>query len=712
VVVDPDAPSLVLGVIGESPATVGRAQPLGDQALASAALMLQLAQFGVDVVQRVAAPGASAPAAIRCAGSGTLTLTLDDRDRSGGVSAGDIVSAVMARCGVPVLQRAATGTLRVEVLSGSPAATEPGLSARLSLGDGVVLGAAFGTPYRATTALPEATLLGSLEVRHMASDTAATLRASSSAADDLRMGALLWRKLAVERVVRYDDASITSTASMVLFTGNLGGQVQVSTPQPLTGDLNSQPTSGTLEARAANGRILRVKPLAGVFGFMGHDIVGASGQVLESGRMLWTSDSDALAWDGQRPVGSSYPVAYGGRFDRLVVPEYNGRVSPLDAYQLFGFPPTGSPLGAADVDPIFQRPVLAQPGITQAGTVLRWQLGSALLDEQPTLSFRFVDDDGANDVLSPRGPVAANVSRKGALFLIRPVESLRHGAQYRLQASADGVQWEPATPRTLRRRDGGTVVAEGTLLSFYTPGLLGVNLDRQNTTVLGPDDTTELNVTVDLRLGQSLASVRWTQLSGEPLILDTPAALRTRVRYAAGTPREFGAALVMLTVVDSLGYEERTPVVVRAGDSALNSAALVTFGSLSSLPGRVFRGMAVGPGGVVMNSPSPGLVHLQVQGPLGSRALFLAAPDGAPLALGTYDNASFVSPVPGRPVMSCMVSACQPPSTARFTVLDIAYAPDGSIARLAVDYEQADRGAVVEVNRGSYRWRSAVPVQR
>jgi hypothetical protein len=356
--------------------------------------------------------------------------------------------------------------------------------------------------------------------------------------------------------------------------------------------------------------------------------------------------------------------------------------------------------------------VLTQPGITQAGAVLRWQIGSPLLDDQPALNFRFVDDAGSSDPLIPRRPVAASVTRRGALYMIRPTESLRHGAQYRLQASTDGVQWEPATPRTLRKRDGRLVVAEGTLLSIFTPPLLALNLDRDSTSVLGSDDPTELSATVDLRLGQALASVRWTQLSGEPLILETPGALRTRVRYTSNAPREFGTALMQLTVIDSLGYEERLPVTVRAGDVALNSAVLVEFATLPALPGRVFRSVAVGPAGVVANSPATGLVHLQVQGPLGSGALFVAAPDGVPLALGSYENASFVSPVPGRPVMSCMVSACQPTSSARFTVLDIARGPDASITRLAVDYEQSDPGPSGQTTRGSYRWRSAVPLRR
>jgi hypothetical protein len=695
---------------------------VGAQTSAMGAQLLGLAQFGIDMAHRFARPGGPASVTAACAGAGSITLTLTDRDGNGVASAGDVINATLDDCGVPILMRTASGALQVEVLSGSASTITTDAQVRITAGTaGLALTRRPNTA--ATYALPPATLFGSLTARWTDSETAQQLQATSAAADDLRLASIdanpaytdTVSKIAVMRSTRYDSASTGTSMAFIYDMGQLGGRVLVSSDQAIGGRSNATPTAGAARVGLAAGQHLSVQP-AITFGFSELQVrllSTATGAVAFSGVTLWGGEHAALTWDGRTQVGATYPTwdGYTGDYASVALDTYPSPTAELDDLC--------NPTPAAGVsnfraDALFLHPVAPTPGSASAALAVRWQSGAALAETQPAFKFRFIVDPSSTlGGIEDPPPVAATAVRYGALYVIRPAESLRHDARYWLQASPDGVDWTSSITRQLA--DGTMSLFGSTLAAFGTSKILVAGIAIGDRAVPSASRPATLQATVKLGGGQSVASYEWTQVSGPAVAIATPNAANTMVAYSDAASRPAELVTMQLKVTDSFGEVERIRTHVMVGDHLPGNGALLYADKRnSSTDAQMLMGMAAGG---VERGAEPGSLILRLEQPVvgtGTTSFSLVPADQQPLRVGTYE-AALPSHIPG--VQNgieglLLVGDCLSGLTGSFTVLEVTYASDGSVSRLAVDLQQSCQAfSGVASHNMSFRYNSSLPIR-
>lgn len=719
---EPSADSATLDLTKDPASRGSLSLQVGAQTSAMGALLLGLAQFSVDMAHRFARPGGPASVTAACAGAGSITLTLTDRDGNGVASAGDVIGATLDDCGVPVLMRTATGTLHVEVLSGSASTIATDAQVRMTAGTaGLTLAR---SPYAAATyALPPATLFGSLTARWTDSESAQQLQATSAVADDLRLASIganpaytdTVSKIAVTRSTRYDNASTGTSMAFLYEMGQLGGRVVVSSDQAIGGRSNATPNAGAATVWLASGQHLSVQatstlgsPLLQV-----RLLATATGAEVFSGVTLWSSEHAALTWDGRTQVGATYPIwdAYTGDYTHVALDTYPSPTAEIDA---LCNPSAVAGVNDFRADALFLHPVAPTPGSASAALAVRWQSGAALAATQPAFKFRFIVDPSSTlGSIEDPPPVAATAVRYGALYVIRPAESLRHDARYLLQASPDGVDWTSSITRQLA--DGNTSLIGSALADFNTSKILIAGIAGGDRAVPSANRPATLQATVKLGGGQSVASYEWTQVSGPAVAIATPNAPTTTVAYPDATSRPAELVTMQLTVTDSLGEVERIRTHVIVGDYLPgNGVLLYADRRYSSTAAR--RTMGIAAGGVERGT-EPGSLVLRFEQPvvgIGTTSFTLVPADQQPLRVGTYE-AALPSHIPGLQngiEGLLLVGDCLSGLTGSFTVKEVAYAGDGSVTRLAVDLQQSCQAFNgVLSNNISYRYNSSLPIR-
>ena len=700
----------------------GKALQVASQSTAMGAQLLGLAQFGIDAAHRLATPGGPQRVTATCARTGTVTLTLTDRDGNGRATAGDLITAVLDNCGMPVLMRTATGSVQVELIAGSAPTLASDTQVRITVGAGG-LALSRSLYVAGLYDLPPATLTGSLVAQWGSSETGQQLRALSTAADDVRLASTAVgvphtdtvRKIDVTRTVRHDLASAGTAMAFVYEMGELGGRVVVGSAQPLGGRANATPSVGVVSIGLAGGQSLRVQPVQdfGPARMQASLLTTSSGGTVASAALGWRSDHAALAWDGRQPVASGYPVLDGFSGDDVeIAPDtYPSPTSELDA--LTNQNPVAG-VSTFRADALFLHPVLPAAGSASAALAVRWQSGQALADAQPAFRFRFVVDPSSTlGGIEDPPEVAATAVRTGALYVIRPAESLRHGARYWLQASPDGVDWTSSITRTLA--DGSKSLIGATLASFGTPATLVAGIAAGDRAVPAATRPATLQATTTLGSGQAVASYQWTQLSGPPVTIAAPMAATTTVGYADSAPRSAAPVVLQLTVTDTLGEVERIRTELMVGDTLPGAGVLLYVDSRTSPTfGRKTMGLAAG--GVELTS-EPGKLALRFLQPVagtGSTTFELAPADGLPLRVGRYDNAvpSHVAGLQNGIEGLLLRDDCVGSVSGSFNVQDVAFAANGAVLRLAVDVQQSCQGfAGLRTNVVSYRFNSSIAIR-
>jgi hypothetical protein len=586
------------------------------------------------------------------------------------------------------------------------------VKARLAIVQPLLLEGVFG--FRAPLTMPEGTLSGTMALEWQGSPTESTLRAVSSTADDLQMiqGGLPWRwtRMRVERKVRHDEPGVASTLAFDFERG--AATARVVTDVAVGGALNSEPVAGTVRVLAGGGRELRVKlqPRTSSFANMSFEIVGSEGRVLQTTSAVWDTDNGALVWDGRDLLQYTHPIRQVPAEETLEGPR-NVRFQQIA--QMFEQPGSTQPV---DIDPLFLHPVLPAPGVTSAEAVFRLQLPADIQEGQAEPKFRFVNIGPPIPPALPRPPIEARLTRRGALWLLQPAESLGHGTGYVIETSLDGVDWDPDSVRLLRLRNGTTVRLSSRLGlgSIFTPATLLLTVPTNQVILLGTGDSLSFTASVQAARGQGIASFRWQQVSGEPLLLETPETATTRVRPAATASGLVGPAQLMLTVVDSLGNVERLRLNLTVGDRVASGALLYAAWQLDASVQSFFppRDIATGLGRVDVAAGRPGTLMLTAgfSNPFPSGDLHLAPPAGANLAVGSYEGASLDPAATGVPYLSCLTGTCDAQTRSRFQVLQLERDAQGRITRLAVDYEQTSPRSIRPKVTGGYRFNSTLPV--
>lgn len=686
-----------------------------ENVLSMSAQPLMLAQLGVDMALRLAGPGAGAGAGVSgsCPGGGSFLLALTDADGDGRAGTGDTVLAQFTTCGLPVINRAATGSVRVDIDAMNQAGVDASLQARLSVVGSLRLEARYG--FRDSRSLPAGELTGSMRIDWRQTEANGRLRAVSSAADDLQLVGrgqrLRWLGMSIEREVQHDRARVNNEIDFRFDFDGLTGRAR---SEGWSGPVLSWPTEGLIRVQGAPGRTLVLRPQTTPSGPGGPmaTIENNGGSTLQSSIMWWGDDVHVLRWDGYRVLGTRYPLhAVPGGYT-LEVP----RDATVGVGGLVEAVPGNSSI---DTDHFFKHPASGHEGATTAAAVFRLHLGLPVRDDARVPSFRFVNLSPGNPAVLPTPPIAAQVTRRGALWLLTPEESLSPGTRYELQASPDGVAWGDNVTIELPRSDGGTLGMQSRLSLLGTPDLLALTISTVSTVLLGGDDRLQLLATASPRRGQGIASLRWQQLSGTPLLIEGADTATPTLQLPPTATRQTGQALMLFTATDTLGNVHRQRLRLMVGDT--NASGAIQYQHLTYapvpvlIPGfeRPVRLLLTGPGGVRTNPEIPEALSLSATllGVSDMTELRIAAPGRVPLRVGAYPGARLDASVTDAPWLACVASVCDPRATGSFEVLEIERNAQGEVTRLAVDYEQSHPSSNPTQVRGSFRYRSTLPVR-
>jgi hypothetical protein len=277
----------------------------------------------------------------------------------------------------------------------------------------------------------------------------------------------------------------------------------------------------------------------------------------------------------------------------------------------------------------------------------------------PQLFYRFSDVTPGEPPALPS--IGATAEAHGALLLLRPVQALSHGRTYVIQASRDRVTWTEsntfAPDIALSDTEGHELTLDhGGIGNFRTPGTLLASI--------GSDMTPQLV---------------------------TPAGIETPI--------------VQLQVTDSTGDTQVARIAIASADGP----ALPVFMFL-----RREGGLGFGlPPATYFHTPANDPYMTTVYEPdrylfrtvslIGHRGAYLSlsTPNGAPPTAGHYEHPGAVMLYNLYP-MPCATHA------GYYDVREVAYAPDGTVTRLAVDFKHVCDGAAPVF--GSYRLNSTVPV--
>ena len=604
--------------------------------------------------------------------------TLVDADGNGVPSAGDSVKVDYNKCTVYYLDEEFSGTLNIRLTSVDNAAKGV-LSGTVDFGAGLV-----------PVQIASNTWLGSLNFRRSSDLTKEQLEVSASAADDLRStsredGTNFLKQESYQhpqfiRTLRRDTARTSLTGSMSLASDRLGGRVDITIDPQLSGYLRTHFDSGSVRfTGAANTRIT-----------LPASAIGAETLLAEL-----DSNGDGTA-DGTLALKWNTDLA-GYLLDDFA----NGVISARDDSRLqLVFQP---PYDGVDVDGAlrfqFDRPL-------RPDTVLQVQLldhGSPNLDgSQGSTGYSLAE------ITNDWPVIAADVELHGALVLVRPRETLQYGHSYQVLMSNDNFG---SSPFVLHAADSTAQISLNTqLTSFATDATLGVTASGAGYRSMAmPGNSITVSAAVPNALSLPLR-YQWSQLSGPTLELGSPTQASTNVRLAGAVATGFTKAVLQLVVIDSIGRRSVKPVDVQVANLSGLTSVLYFSGGADSSNGGETRAYSAQTGAFAVYTTS-GYLYARYDdfGPRRTLWTFLASDaNGGFPAPGTYSNAvAFTSSTPNAPHMTF---ACN--GVGSFTVLEREIADDGTVTRLAVDFEE--RCPINTRNgplHGSWRFNSSLPIQ-
>jgi hypothetical protein len=505
---------------------------------------------------------------------------------------------------------------------------------------------------------------------------------SASGKDDLKLtppnaGAIFLRAPAMTKTIDYATARGQVSLAMRYEAGT--EVALVSTPVPLSAYLNRLADQGTVEFLGANGKV-RVSTARAQSATMANVdlLLGTASTPARSASNFWSGFGHGfLWWDGQwRDQQSLLPV-----FDPQDYIDYT----------------------------FIQRLVIPDPArSTLADAVFRVQFSrppAAL----PQLFYRFSDVSSGEPAALPS--IGATAETHGALLLVRPVQPLSHGRFYVIQASRDGQTWTgPGTlaPDIVLADTAGHELRlnNGGIGNFQTPNNLLVSIASDLVPQLAtPADLLHLTATVKLDSGRSATAFRWSQVSGTPLRFGATDTAATTVQWGPGKPSGVESAVVQVQVTDSSGDTQVARIAIASADAS----ALPAF-MLLKMEGSAAYGFPAAtyfytppddPYLSIFYWPDRFAIRTVSLTKTVSAHLTLVPPNGAPLTVGHVEQ-------PGAIELYNLYSMPCTTHAGYYDVREVAYAPDGTFARLAVDFKHVcDGGTPVY---GSYRLNSTVPV--
>lgn len=640
-------------------------------------LVLQFAQVAVDgASRRLSSPTSQTQA---CANGGLVTTTLIDNDGNGVVSANDRVTIELRDCGMLLMGTVLSGTVVID-LAAAGAGPPATLRGEVSLGNGIAMTPPSGPVPGVTLAME-----GSWSFQWSEDAFRTELTVTSSSADDLRLtgtgssGSVTerFRALSVSKALHRDEAR--SIVQMLLRHESelLGGSIVLSTPQALTSYLNTYPESGQLEARGADAAVVRIRPnfVLSSDQFIVELDSNGDGRPEASASMAWTNAIlGYLWWDGR--AGLTWAAM---------------------PYQTQPFSTTAFSYAVTSSDP---------NGVNSEYRVQFTRPPAA----NTTLQFRFRDMGSTTGYDPEIIDVAADVDHRGALYVVRSRQSLRHGRTYSLDASADGVNWfNTQVGDTL-----GNLVSIGFVTTIATPDTMRAKIVASGGTLSSAAAVIELDAGSSFS-ARPIAGYQWRQLSGTPLVLSAPQSAQTQLHWGSVVPTTLDNCVFELTITDTAGDRETTRISI-----AVYQPASVT----RLLHFRSAAGDYIGAGQTVTVSDTTGTFGALPANTGGVITfgysetnfiswwnLSLAGANGVPLTVGVYADArraAFAGANNGLDFYGSGRGCNQ--VFGRFKVLELQTDPGGAINKIAVDFEQHCESADAPPLFGSLRINSLLPI--
>lgn len=496
-------------------------------------IALGLGELAVDWTAQVDS-SATLSFADQCAGGGTATATLADRDGDRHASAGDTVSVVLLNCYLKELDDTFDGTMTVTL-------TAPLASQQRA---GVMAFSGFGV--HNTT--PRQDVVGALRFDynasrlskkvHVYSDTQSYGVTFSDAAKSLTD---VVTALDATHETRLDTVRATTSMRFHLVSNLLVGSFDVTTPTEWSALLDTFPDAGETAITGANGSkaSLRAAPAkGGVF------------DVLVAGTPLATvsADGSGLLWTGAPWLPEDASAAH------------------------YAIQPASATVFRA----------LIQPAPTQIrpNGPLTW-VYSRPLDPLSVSPATFIQRGGGR-MGTPLVHVPARISVEGGMLSYTPSIQLQLGVHYDLM---------PDTYASTIRDVNGAVLPAPVFVG-EVPQTVTASIASGPTVLLGGGATLVLDASGSTANGQPAASFRWHQLSGPALTLADASGPRVTLSAAAGAGN--GIAVVELEAANAAGEFDRLPVNVTVAADV--SGVLVVAYRAGPAPAAVLSNIATGGG--------------------------------------------------------------------------------------------------------------------
>jgi hypothetical protein len=490
-------------------------------AVAISETALVMGQFAFDE----ASAWRGAPGSIQCSNGGSKSATLQDRDGSGTLSNGDVLTVTFVSCWHPLLASALDGSVEILI---EPSVRPDGRAGRLNFG---------ASPLRLSNGAGqlEGQLGGSLRFDGHAVRMSSSMAVRADGAADLAFTLIDGGASVVERLRGFSFTkalSLVSARYEVTLAGQLastvlGGRVEIGTDAALAGWMGAVPEAGRISVMGTSSssvRLAATKTSAGEF--VTDVVVAASGVDTSAGVFDWVDAASGYFFWAQGAVplrsgGEPFPVPTTRvpAFERLsATPDFSERLSLNNArieWQM------SMPVNASAVGQLALRrePAESSPGVSVPDA--DW--GDAHVPLQVTV-------EGTRMTLA-----ATNQLQPGRTYVLasRPDSSSAYG----VEATLVDTLGRPVVVQEFRySRSGMRAVIS---MPYVTPerALNALFVDASESV----DDSSPLT------------SYAWRQIGGPAVVMDSPNALATGLTFVGGWPAQPTVVEMEVTVTNAAG---------------------------------------------------------------------------------------------------------------------------------------------------------------
>lgn len=469
--------------------------------------------------------------------------------------------------------------------------------------------------------------------------------------------------LQLRKIIDFVAAEYEISGQATIDDQLLGRQLRISTPDPVRGLWNSFPDQGYFLVRGQDGSAVRTRPPGAAPGngvTLELDADGDSSYTALSEPAFWTDLAEGYLW--WEPRTGSDPASAG----------YVTRNASETSFRLAWVNVAANEPVSLSPEIIYQFPLLVDPA------------------SSPNVSFvaqsPFIDT------------VPGTVEIRGAQVVIRTARPLLAGATYFLGISGD-VNSITGASTTLF---GFPVLASSNVLA----------VPRVSRLLAEPGMTIDLDGSGSTTSGQPLTYFAWSQVGGPPVMIGSPGSAVASVIVAGA-----GVYTFQLEVGNAGGDRHYRDVSVHVVADFTAAAAIYYNSSPGDYIGRGREELlSTAAGTAISNVYDPRKVDVVVRptGTVSGWTVRLCAPSSAGvLTTGNYTDAvrcmigTAIDPLPGLD-FSGEGRGCNG-IAGTFDISEIAFAGDGSLLRLAAEFEQRCEGTGPPV-RGSVRYHSSVPL--